>query len=167
MSRSLERKSTTLLVIGVGNLYRSDDGAGITVVRRLKERGISGIEFTEHRGEGTDLIEVMKGYRSVFLVDAVQSGSSPGEIIRIEAHREPLPAQFSAGSTHSFGVAEAIEMARILGELPQRLIVFGLQGLDFSVGANLSVEIEQAIPVLVEKIYRELKLFKTEGESAL
>lgn len=121
-----------------------------------------GIIFLEHRGEGTSLMEAIKNYRSVYLVDAVQAGTAPGEIIRFEAHSESLPAQFSASSTHSFGVAEAIEMLRMLGELPQRLIVFGVQGFNFAVGTRMSPEVEQAVPHLVDVICQELSMAEIE-----
>ena len=78
------------------------------------------------------------------MVDAVSSGAEPGTIHRLDALTERLPAELSRGSTHAFGLAEAVELARALERLPGRLLVFGIEGKRFDAGAGLSPEVEQA-----------------------
>jgi hydrogenase maturation protease len=157
MPRAIEVNSKPVLVIGVGNPYLGDDAAGILAARRLIELDLPEIEIRQHCGEGAGLMETLKGRDSVIVIDAVQSGAAPGEIMRFEAHAESLPAHFSGYSTHAFGVAEAIEMARLLAELPRRLIVFGIEGKTFRPGSELSPEVKRAIAELTEVIYQELK----------
>src|SRR5271165_7198320 len=114
-----------IVVIGVGNEYRSDDGAGIAVARRLRERFPTGVTILEENGEGAALIDAWQGATRVMLVDAVRSGAPPGTIHRLDAQAAPLPAGFFHYSTHAFSVAEAVELARSLGQLPSHVTVYG------------------------------------------
>ncbi len=150
-------RRSSVRIIGVGNPFRGDDAVGILVARQLAGLDLPGVQILERSGEGTALMEAMQGCETLYLIDAMQSEASPGEILRFEAHDEPLPAHFSATSTHAFGVAEAIEMARLMGELPSKLIVYGIEGKNYAAGQNLSLEVEHAIPILVDRLREELK----------
>jgi len=146
-----------IVVIGVGNEYRSDDGAGIAVARRLRERFPTGVTILEESGEGAALIEAWQGATWVMLVDAVSSGAPPGTIHRLDAHAEPLPAGFFHYSTHAFSVAEAVELARSLGRLPPRVIVYGIEGENFNLGVELSPAVEAAVAAVVEQATEEVR----------
>jgi hydrogenase maturation protease len=67
----------TVVFIGVGNPFRSDDAAGRAVARRLRGEIPSGVKVLEETGDGTELLEAWKGADCVILVDAVQSASTP------------------------------------------------------------------------------------------
>lgn len=157
MTISTQANQLPSRVIGVGNIFRGDDAVGILVAQRFAKLDLPGVEVLERSGEGTALMEAMNAYDTVYLVDAMKSGVSPGEILRLEAHNTSLPAQFSASSTHAFGVAEAIEMARLMGKLPLKLIVYGIEGLQYETGQALSPEVEQSIPILINRLREELQ----------
>jgi hydrogenase maturation protease len=144
------------LLIGVGNPFRSDDGVGTRVVQYLRGNIPGGIKVLEETGDGAELLEAWKGADCVILVDAVQSGAPPGTLHRLDARAEKLPVWFSRSSTHSFGVAEAIELARTMGELPAQLVVCGIEGLDFSAGTELSPDVAAVVPAAAKFIQREL-----------
>lgn len=152
-----------LLVIGVGNPYRGDDGAGIVVARKLKDLGLLGMVTREESGEGSSLIEAWANATSAVIVDAVSSGSAAGTIHRLDAHSRPIPTDFFHYSSHSFGVAEAIEVARALNELPQRLDVFGIEGGGFTAGDGLSPEVERAVDEVVSSIVHTFRLHAHQG----
>jgi hydrogenase maturation protease len=125
-------------VIGVGNEWRSDDGAGLEVARRLGGQQL--------QGEPIGLVEALDGTDELAIVDAVFSGAPPGTVHEFEAGAEPLPvAIFGASSTHALGLAEAIEIARSLGRLPARVRVLGIEGARFDYGRGLSPEVEAAV----------------------
>lgn len=144
------------LVIGVGNAFRGDDGLGLVVARQLRTLSLDGVDVLEQSGEGTTLMEAWGDATQVIVVDAVSSGSEPGTIYRFEAVDQPLPAIFSRSSTHDFGLAEAIELARRLDRLPAELVVYGVEGKAFEPGAGLSPEIETAAAILIQRISQEL-----------
>lgn len=133
------------LVIGVGNAYRGDDGAGIAVARKLAAQRLPGVRVMEMNGEGTSLVDAWKDVPSVLLVDAVSSGAVPGTIHRFEVQAGPLPTELKHHSSHFFGVAEAVEVARALGRIPPRLVIYGIEGKNFSLGRDLSPEVEGAV----------------------
>jgi hydrogenase maturation protease len=141
-----------ILIIGIGNEYRSDDAVGLLVARRLQAQKPSYAVILEATGEGTALMEAWKGAARVILVDAVTSEAPAGTIHQLDAQAGPMLPGLFALSTHAFGVAEAIELARVLGNLPARLVVFGIEGKRFIAGVGLSPEVERAAREAVERI---------------
>jgi hydrogenase maturation protease len=157
------------LVIGVGNRYRRDDGVGLVVAGRLREvacdasfgdpehgkRTPCPLVVAEASGEGAALLEAFQGAAWVILVDAVASGAVPGTVLRLDAVAEPLPKQLFRYSTHALGVAEAVELARALGRLPARLVIFGVEGAEYAAGEGISPEVERAAGRVVGLILEE------------
>ena len=142
----------TSLIIGVGNLYRSDDAVGILIARKIKKTVSGNISVKEQSGEGTSLMDSWQGYDQVYIIDAVSSGASSGSIHRMDASREVVPSKFFSCSTHDFGVAEAIEMGRALGQLPRELLLFGIEGNNFQPGEKMSDEVERAMELVAEEV---------------
>jgi|SRR5271157_44393 len=148
----------TTIIIGVGNESRGDDGAGIAAARLLKSRITPGIEVLEQSGEGTALMDAWRGASRVILIDAVCSGVTPGTIHRLDAAATPVPTSIFPCSTHSFGLADAIEMARALHELPPQVIIYGIEGAAFDEGTPLSSAVELAIRAVADQIQKELQI---------
>ncbi len=145
------------IVIGVGNPFRGDDGAGPAVARLLRPQLSAQVSVLEESGEGTALMDAWRGACRVILVDAVHSGQAPGTIHRIDASSAPLPAALFPCSTHSFGVADAIEMARALRELPSYVAIYGIEASSFHEPQRLSEEIRHAVVTVSEEILKELR----------
>jgi hydrogenase maturation protease len=150
------------VVIGVGNRYRSDDAAGLAVLAALREAHPPGVRLIEESGEGAALMEAWNlpelaaRNAPVYIVDAVASGGIPGSIHTFDAAAHPVPSRFFHYSTHAFGVAEAIEVARSLGQLPPRLIVYGIEGGNFAAGEQLSPPVAQSVSVVAARILAEI-----------
>lgn len=119
--------SSGVLVIGIGNEFRGDDAIGLLAVRDVEAFHLPGVRVVESRGDGARVMRMWKGMSTVLLIDAVHSGSPAGTLHRLDASRHPIPAKFLCTSSHQFGVAEAIETARALGELPATVVVFGVE----------------------------------------
>src|SRR5713226_4196460 len=123
-----------ILVIGIGNEYRSDDGVGLVVARELRAKNLPDMLIIECNGDGAALIEAWEAASTVILIDAASSGAKPGTIYRFDASAQSIPIGFSFLSTHAFGVAEAIGLAQALQQLPPCLIVYAVEGKNFSAG---------------------------------
>src|SRR5215475_6334161 len=135
----MAKDSPRYIVFGVGNPDRGDDGAGPAVARRLWELPLQHVEIIEHGGEAATLIAKMDGATCVFVIDACTSGAPPGTIRRFDVSTAPVPGEVALGlSTHGFGPATAIELARSLGQLPHQCIVYTIEGASFVAGAPLS-----------------------------
>jgi hydrogenase maturation protease len=152
-------RRTRVLVIGVGNAYRRDDAVGLVVARRLVEETGRSLTVREESGEGADLMDAWQDAEVVILLDAVSSGAAPGTIGRFDVRVQPLPTPFFRSSTHTAGVAEAIELARALGALPPRLIVYGVEGADFTAGEGLSPDVEKAVQAVVRLVLDDASPF--------
>lgn len=146
-----------VLVVGVGNLNRSDDAVGIVVAKRLSELGGDAVTVLEHSGEGAGLVEMWAGMDMVILVDAVSSGGTPGTVHRLDARATPIPVGLLHHSSHAFGVAEAVELGRALDRLPPRLLVYGVVGMRFAFGRGLTGAVEGAVSGVVDCIVRDVQ----------
>lgn len=149
--------SSPILLIGIGNEFRGDDSIGLNVIRALRERELSDTLLLESSGDGAELIEMLGSVRTAILIDAVSSGGKPGTIYRFDALTQPIPAQLSFQSTHFFGIAEAIELARVLDLLPPSLIVYAIEGENFSMGVGLSSRAREAVQKVVEQVSFEVQ----------
>ena len=146
---------TSALVLGIGHPFRGDDGIGPLVAERLAALHLPGLTALAHHGEGTDLMARWVGFDVVVVVDATRSGAAPGTVRRWDAVAETLPAALFPKSSHLFGLAEAVEMARRLGRLPPRLTVIGVEGRDFAPGTGLSPEVAAAVDRVVSLARRD------------
>jgi hydrogenase maturation protease len=144
-------------VIGVGNPFRGDDGVGLAVARLMRPQVPQRVSVLEESGEGTALMDAWRGASRVIIIDAVHSGQAPGTIHRIDASSAPLPAALFPCSTHSFGVAGAIEMARALCELPPHVAIYGIEASSFNEPQSLSEEVQRAVVAVSEEILNELR----------
>jgi hydrogenase maturation protease len=145
-----------IVVIGVGNAYQGDDGAGLFVARMLKRKNLRDVRVEYACGEAVALMESWRGAKTVILLDAVKPGASPGRVYRLNASKQPVPARFFDSSTHQLGVPEAVELARALQRLPSHLVIYGIEGKDFAVGRGLSREVEMAAGKVVEMVMADI-----------
>lgn len=144
------------VVIGIGNPDRGDDAAGRIALRHL--RGLAAdIELIEARGEATAVLAAMEGAKAAYLIDACTSGAAPGTVHRFDAAVPPWPRTLRSSSTHGLGVAEALELARALGALPDRCIVYAIEGGCFQLGATLSAPVRAQIDALVARLTAEIE----------
>ena len=153
----LDGRSATVLVIGLGNELRRDDGAGIMVARDLIARGAGpGIAVREQPGEPIALLDAWRGCEAAVVIDAMCSGVVPGTILRLDAHAEPLreTLRFSA-STHVVSLADTLELGRTLDRLPAKLIVYAIEGQAFTMGTGVSEAVRAALPCVADSVLRD------------
>jgi hydrogenase maturation protease len=143
------------VVVGIGNAWQGDDGAGLAAARLLRDRVPQGVVVRELEGEPIGLVDAVEGADEAYLVDAVRSGSAAGTVRRIDASRAPVPATLSAASTHTLGVGEAIELARALHRLPRRVVVYGIEVESVTAGNELSAPVERGVHEVVERVVAE------------
>lgn len=145
-----------VVVIGVGNEFRRDDGAGPQVVARLRDRVAGRVRLELSDGEPVRLIEAWAGAELAVVVDAVRA--DPAQAGRI--HRVVIDAAHAAAgqnvSSHGLGLAEAVGLARALGLMPGRLIVHAVEAADFRFGLGLTPAVAAAADALAEAVLADL-----------
>lgn len=148
----------TTRVIGIGNAYRGDDAAGIRVAKALRDaKVIPPARIHQCDGDGTAILGWFEGTDRVILIDAAEGDGEPGSIRRIDAVAEPMPRDLFARFSHTFGLAEAIETARSLGELPATTVVYAIVGASWEPGGAMTPAVAKAVNEAVRAITAELK----------
>ena len=145
-----------MLVVGIGNPDCGDDAIGPLVTRSLVGRVPREVTIVERAGDMIGLLEDWTGRDAVVLIDAAASITTPGSIHRIDLLREPLPSGLALASTHAFGVADAVALGHALGQLPNRLIVYAVEGCRFEPGATQSPEVVAALDEVAARVVSEV-----------
>ena len=148
--------SARALVIGLGNPDRGDDAVGLHVARRVATLGLPDVVVEDARGDTLALLDRWAGVGRVVLVDAAAPIALPGRIHRLDPLAGPLPRDLALGSTHAFGLAEAVELARTLGLLPQWMTIYAIEAACFHPGAALSPAVAAAVVPAAARIAAEL-----------
>ena len=149
------RGCAKVLVIGFGNPDRGDDAVGPVVAAALARRLPADVEVVERHGDGLGLVEDWDGHDAVICVDAAAPAGRPGRVHRVDVAKESLPPEPSFTSSHAFGLAEAIALARTLGRLPATTVVYAVEGLSFDHGALLTEPVAAAVGAVVERVAAE------------
>jgi len=145
------------IVLGIGNPDRGDGAAGRAVVRLLQGRTCDGVELLEQDGEVTALLACLEGSSTAFLVDACRSGAAAGTVQRFDVGKAPLPRVGFGLSSHGLGLAEALELARVLGRLPPNCIVYAIEGSAFEPGEPLSPCVAAAVAAVAARLQGEMQ----------
>jgi hydrogenase maturation protease len=153
---SRKSRSASIRIIGIGNLFRGDDAVGLLAARRLRGQVGDHVEVIEAGMAGVELLELMKGAPVALLIDATRSGKTPGTIHRLDASAGPIASELFPRSTHAIGVAEAVELARTLGVLPDKVLIFGIEAGDTEAGHPLSSQVGEALNEVVPLVLREI-----------
>ncbi|EST36453.1 hydrogenase maturation protease [Streptomyces roseochromogenus] len=144
--------SGRVVVIGVGNPLRGDDGAGPAVVEALRGRVPDDTVLTVSDGEPARMLDLWRGADTVVVVEALRTRSGrPGELHTLTPE-EVAGHPAGTASTHAFGLAECLALAEALGRLPQKLVVHAVEVADVALGAGLSEAVRSALPELTDRV---------------
>ena len=155
----MSNSADALRIIALGNPTLGDDAIGWIAARRLRMRLAGCVRIEEQNGEPAALMESWLGAELVLVIDAIRSGAPAGTIHRFEAHRQCLPIRSKPYSSHAPALGETIELARAIGRLPPRILVFGIELKHCEVGQPLSREVEQSLERLLGEIEQEVVFF--------
>ncbi len=151
-----------VLIAGVGNVLRGDDGFGVAVARAMRARadgnedlaifeaGIAGIAFVQ---------ELMDGFDVLVIADALERGGEPGTVYLIEPERPDLDSidknklHESLVDAHYADPSKVLILAQALNVLPPKVFLIGCQPQGFDeLGAEMSAPVKAAVTLAVERI---------------
>jgi len=149
-----------IIVIGVGNPLRRDDGVGLEVIRLLSENreryNLSpDTDLVDGGTDGLGLIEYLKNYKKVIIIDAVEMKLTPGTIKVFTPVEAVMNINSDALSTHGFGIAELIKLAKELDISPE-LIIVGVQPEDVGYGEKLTAPVSSVRDNLIKLVLNQL-----------
>lgn len=146
----------TAVVIGVGNPFRRDDGAGTAIAAMVSEHELPGVTVISCDGEPSRLLDAWAGAELAIVVDAIRCGSpEPGQVHRRE-HPQAWP-QAGTASTHGLGIEQAILLGQVLDRMPRRLVLFGVEAQDYGHGQGMSAPVAEALPGLARAVLAEVQ----------
>lgn len=147
-----------VLILGVGNPILSDDGIGIHVARELQKREMPGVDVEELAASGLELLDVVRGYDKVVIIDAIQTTKGkPGELHILE--EKDFEKSIHGSSPHGINIATALALGRKLvpNEMPKEIVFFAVEAEDLvNVSERLTPKVAKALPRIVEKVRKEL-----------
>jgi len=154
--RSAPLGEAPAVVIGVGNEFRRDDGAGPAVIARLRDLAPPGVRLVVTDGEPARLVEAWTGAALAVVVDAVRAEPPhPGKIHRFVVDRPRAGARRGVGS-HGLGLDDAIALATALDRMPGRLIVHAIEAADLTQGPGLSPPVAAAVGTVARAVLGDL-----------
>ena len=149
--------SGRIVVIGTGNEFRRDDGAGPAVLERLRGRLPAEVELLVSDGNPADLIEAWTGARLAIVVDAARAEPVvPGRLHRlvVDASMAGLPGP---ASSHGLGLRDAVSLGVILGRMPGTLIVHAVEAADMGLGAGLTPAVARSLEAAARAVLRDIR----------
>jgi hydrogenase maturation protease len=148
---------TPVLVLGLGNVVCTDDGAGVAAVHKLIRQYElpEGVVALDGGTLGLSLLPLVDSADQVILVDAIRAEGPPGTLVRVEGD-EVAPAVYERLSPHQIGVADLLAGASLLGRYPDRVVILGVVPESIELGLERTPAVEAAIPELVLLVVEEL-----------
>lgn len=123
-----------VLVAGIGNVFKGDDGFGVAVAERLAARLLPPeIRVVDFGIRGLDLVyALLDGYDAAVLIDTVRRGAAPGTIHVIEPELPDAdqPPEITL-SPHAMDPQAVLRLAALLGGMCRRILLVGCEPENF------------------------------------
>ena len=147
-----------ILVLGIGNALLTDEGIGIRALKEL-ERKFSFPANVELLDGGTAGIELLRHIRKrdyLIIIDAMKCDQKPGTVVRLEGNE--VPAAFRTRiSPHQLGLSDLLAAAMLTGEIPRKLVLYGIEPESIDVGLDLTETVEASVEKLLDAVADELR----------
>jgi hydrogenase maturation protease len=150
--------TSSILVMGIGNVLLTDEGVGIRAVNELARRYVFSdrVELLDGGTAGIELLRHIAGRDHLIIIDAMKCGQPPGTVVRVEGG--DVPAAFRTRiSPHQLGLSDLLAAAMLTGELPGNLVLFGVEPASLEPGLELSPAVEASVDMLLNGVCDELR----------
>ncbi len=143
-----------ILIVGIGNLLCRDEGIGVHVIQEMKSMKLpEHIELLDIGTSTMDLISYLEGVKKLIVVDALKAGGRPGTIYKCTPD-DLLPGEEGPISLHEVGLLETLNMSRKMG-MEIHTVIIGVEPKVFDWGMELSEEVKNKIPAIIEAVLKE------------
>lgn len=142
-----------IYILGVGNTLLKDDGIGVRIVAELQKKVLpKNIRLID---VGTGILRILPELvqaSKIIIVDAIKGGGEPGTIYRFKGTIEPGNL---TRSVHDLQFDEVLIHLKMMGYHPE-VEYFGIEPKEINFSMDLSTEVSEKIPILVDYIYQEI-----------
>jgi hydrogenase maturation protease len=148
-----------VVVLGIGNVLLSDEGAGVHVANELAKMDLPcNVSVVEGGTDGFRLLNIITEADRLIVVDAVRGGAGPGSIYRFDVEDvRTCPAGFRT-SVHQIGILEVIDLSGLIGKTPHTTVI-GIEPKSLEMSMELSPVVKEKIPRVIELVMDEIRLF--------
>jgi hydrogenase maturation protease len=148
-----------IIVLGMGNKFFGDDGVGIVIAEKLKElfADVPQITIEETNWGGFRIIDLLSGYKSAIIIDALRTGTQPAGFIH-KLNYKDLIHSVRMVSFHDINFATAVELAKEVNiPMPEDIQVFAIEINEADhFSEELSVEVNVSVDKCINMILDEL-----------
>ncbi len=154
----MENNNKKIVILGVGNVLLTDEGIGVHVANELMKMELpDNVSVVEGGTDGFRLLNVITEADRLIVIDAVKGGGEPGSIYRFNIDNiKNVPSGFKT-SVHQIGILEVIDLSSLIGKTPHTTII-GVEPKSLEMNLELSPEIKEKIPKIIELVLEEIKL---------
>jgi hydrogenase maturation protease len=152
-----------VVVLGLGNLIQNDEGAGLAVLEKLRQRlgNKTPVELLDGGTLGLDLLVIIEECSHLLVLDAVDAGMPPGSVVELTKEQIPLFSSVKL-SQHQVSLQEVLALASLRGTLPHSLHLVGIQPENISLGMTLSAPVSAALEEAVQRCEAVLDIWLKE-----
>jgi hydrogenase maturation protease len=145
-----------IIILGIGNILLSDEGVGVHAANELCKRALpENVSVIEGGTDGFRLLNIITEADRLIIVDAVRGGGEPGSIYRFDIDEvKRCPLGFKT-SVHQIGILEVIDLSGLIGKTPHTTII-GVEPKSLEMGMELSPEIREKLPRIIEIVLEEV-----------
>ena len=149
-------------VVGIGNVLLRDEGIGCHVVHALERVPLPDVEIIDG-GTRPDVLELLEDTDKLVIVDAVKGGGVPGQIYRF--HPEDITLeQKPVLSLHDTSLIDSLKLMQLWHNIGEAVII-GVEPGDLRWGLELSPELQEKMPQIIDAILEELSNTNPKGET--
>jgi len=145
-----------IAILGIGNLLRSDDGVGLQVIEALRQEKLGDTVGLFEGLSGLDILDAIKGYDKIIIVDAIQTGGEPGTVYKFSLEDFKDKHTIHSYSTHlNMDFPTMLELGEKLfpGEIPGDIIVIAIEAEDITtISDTCTPKVKKAIPEAADMI---------------
>ena len=147
------------VVLGVGNIFLSDEGFGVRVAEKIMQqfRFPDEVAVLDGGTLGMELLRFLEGAHRLILLDAVHRNTAePGSFHELRGDAVRLYFKEKV-SMHELGIQEVLASLEVMGKPVREIVVFGVQPVSMEIGLNLSGLVADRVDEAVEHVMRQLE----------
>jgi hydrogenase maturation protease len=150
-----------IVVLGMGNVLRRDEGLGVRALQRLQERFDvpPTVELVDGGTLGLELISYLDQAQRLIVLDAILTDGPPGTLACLTANEVPAFLGIKS-SQHEVGLSDLLAVEQLRGNMPDEIVVLGLHPETIELGWELSHAVEAQLDKLVDATIAQLRQWK-------
>jgi len=140
-----------IVVIGIGNPLMGDDGFGVEVVEKLKGKVPNFVELYKYEVLNFQVLNVIENSDVAIIIDVIKSNGNPGDIYVVD-FKELNRRYGRITSLHDLDIVKIIEVGRFVYNLPEKIVIVGVEPERIEFGIGLSEPVRKVIPKVIDLI---------------